>query len=157
SHYHLASSFAEDHSRTGSRLGDAMGFTDRFGLALSTISSEAAAKYVAAVDLLLSANTGVEELLDGVIADDPGFALAHIARSRLLQLQARMPEAREAAVRARSLCGTVSPREQQHVEAVALAVGGAAAEALALVRAHVSEYPRDAVPLSLALGVFGLL
>lgn len=28
---------------------------------------------------------------------------------------------------------------------------------LALVRAHAAEYPRDALPLSLALGVFGLL
>jgi hypothetical protein len=38
-----------------------------------------------------------------------------------------------------------------------LTIGGAAAEALAMVRVHAAEYPRDALPLSLALGVFGLL
>src|ERR1700738_914602 len=48
-------------------------------------------------------------------------------------------------------------RELQHIDAIALAVDGAAVEALAAVRSHASEYPRDALPLSLALGVFGLL
>lgn len=38
-----------------------------------------------------------------------------------------------------------------------MTIGGAAAEALAMVRVHAAEYPRDALPLSLALGVFGLL
>ena len=108
-----------------------MGSTDRFGLSLSTNSAEAANLYIAAVDLLLSANTGAEELLNAAIAEDPEFALAHIARSRLLQLQARMPEARKAAAQAKALCGTVSVRERRHVEVIALAVGGAATEALA--------------------------
>src|SRR5438552_3977678 len=40
-----------------------MGLSDRFGLPLSTGSSEAAARYIAAVDLLLSANLGAEEQL----------------------------------------------------------------------------------------------
>ena len=48
-------------------------------------------------------------------------------------------------------------RERRHIEAIALAVDGAATEALATVRTHAAEYPRDALPLSLALGVFGLL
>jgi len=38
-----------------------------------------------------------------------------------------------------------------------LTINGAAREALAMVRTHATEYPRDALPLSLALGVFGLL
>src|SRR6267142_3108653 len=70
---------------------------------------------------------------------------------------ARMPEAKVAVTRARALCEGVTPRERQHIDAIALAVEGAAVEALATVRAHASEYPRDALPLSLALGVFGLL
>jgi hypothetical protein len=36
-------------------------------------------------------------------------------------------------------------------------VEGSAREALALVREHAAEHPRDALPPSLALGVFGLL
>jgi tetratricopeptide (TPR) repeat protein len=130
---------------------------DRFDLPVTAASPEAVEKYVAAVDLLLSANIGADKLLESATECDPDFALAHIARARLLQLQARVPEAKEAAARAKALCDRLSVREQRHIEAIALAVEGSAAQALALVRAHVSEYPRDALPLSLALGVFGLL
>ena len=134
-----------------------MGLTDRFGLWLSTVSAEAVASYVAGVDLLLSANVGAEVQLERAVAADPNFALAHIARARMLQLRARMPEARVAVTRARELCEGVTPRERQHIDAIALAVDGAPAEALAMVRSHAAQYPRDALPLSLALGVFGLL
>jgi hypothetical protein len=134
-----------------------MSTTDRFGLPLTTGSAEAAARYIAAVDLLLSANLGAEEELETAVAADPDFALAHIARARFLQLRARMPEAKAAAARAKSLRDGVTARERRHIDAIALAVDGSAVEALAMVRAHASEYPRDALPLSLALGVFGLL
>ena len=130
---------------------------DRFELPVTSVNAAAVADYVTAVDLLLSARPGAEMLLDRALAADPDFALAHIARGRLLQLQARMPEAKAAAARARSLADRVTARERRHLEAIALSIDGAAGEALALVRAHVAEYPRDALPLSLALGVFGLL
>jgi len=107
--------------------------------------------------LLLSANLGAEEQLESAVAADPDFALAHIAYARLLQLRARMPEAKAAAAKARALREGVTQRERQHIDAIALAVDGAAVEALAMVRAHAAQYPRDALPLSLALGVFGLL
>jgi tetratricopeptide (TPR) repeat protein len=134
-----------------------MSMTDRFDLPVTSASTAAVADYVAAVDLLLSANIGADTLLERAIAADPDFALAHIARARLLQLQARMGEAREAAARAKALAGHASTRERRHIKAIALTIGGAAAEALAMVRVHAAEYPRDALPLSLALGVFGLL
>jgi hypothetical protein len=134
-----------------------MGMTDRFELPVTTASAQAVADYGAAVDRLLSANTGADGLLEQAIAADPDFALAHIAQARLLQLQARIGEAKAAVARAESLAARVSDRERGHVEAVALAIGGAATEALATVRAHAAQYPRDALPLSLALGVFGLL
>jgi len=138
-------------------LGKAMPLTDRFDLPLTCAAPAAVEDYIAAVDLLLSANIGGEELLDRAIAADADFALAHIARARLLQLRARIPEAKEAAARAQSLCESVTPRERRHVEAIALTINGAAREALAMVHTHATEYPRDALPLSLALGVFGLL
>jgi tetratricopeptide (TPR) repeat protein len=134
-----------------------MGMTDRFDLPVTSASVAAVANYVAAVDLLLSANIGADMLLDRAIAADPDFALAYIARARLLQLQARIGEAREAATQAQALAGHASARERRHIETIALAIGGAATEALAMVRAHAAVYPRDALPLSLALGVFGLL
>jgi tetratricopeptide (TPR) repeat protein len=130
---------------------------DRFDLPLTTSSAAAAADYVSAVDLLLSAWPGTEVLLDRALAADPDFALAHIARGRLLQLQARMPEAKAAAMRARSLSHRLTARERRHVEAIGLSIDGAAGQALAMVRTHIADYPRDALPLSLALGVFGLL
>src|ERR1700730_1938402 len=90
-----------------------MGLTDLFGLLLSTVSAEAVASYVAGVDLLLSANVGAEVQLERAVAADPSFALAHIARARMLQLRARMPESKGAVTRARALCEGVTPRERQ--------------------------------------------
>jgi tetratricopeptide (TPR) repeat protein len=130
---------------------------DRFDLPVTSGSAEAVELYVAAVDLLLSANPGADKLLERATECDPDFALAHIIRARVLQLQARMPEAKAAAARAKALSGRLTSREQRHVDAIALAVEGSAAQAFALVRAHAAEYPRDALPLSLALGVFGLI
>ena len=134
-----------------------MAVTDRFDLPVTCAAAAAVDDYVAAVDLLLSAWPGSEAWLDRALAADPDFALAHIARARLLQLQARMPEAKAAAARAQSLADRVTARERRHIEAITLSINGAAGDALATVRAHAAEFPRDALPLSLALGVFGLL
>jgi hypothetical protein len=73
-----------------------MEMTDRFDLPVTSASAAAIGDYVAAVDLLLSANSGAAELLERALAADPDFALAHVARARLLQLQARMPYPRDA-------------------------------------------------------------
>lgn len=134
-----------------------MRMTDRFELPVTAASAEAVADYVAAVDLLLSATPGADARLERALAADPDFALAQIARARLLQLQARIGEARAAAESATALAVRTSTREIRHVEAIARAIAGDAPGALALVQEHAAEYPRDALPLSLALGVFGLL
>src|SRR5216684_8313218 len=134
-----------------------MPFEDRFGLALTTSSAAAAEDYVRALDLMLSANIGGEELLDAALAADPEFALAHIARARLLAVQARVAEAKEAAATARLLSDRVSAREARHIETVALAIDGKGPRAMAMLEEHVAEFPRDALVLSLALGVFSLL
>ena len=134
-----------------------MALTDRFGLALTTDSPHAVESYIRAVDLMLSANAGAETLLDAAVDADPDFALAHIARARLCQVQARIPEAKEAATRARDLAERVTPRERGHIETIALVIDGLGAQAMARLDAHVAEYPRDALALSPALGVFGLL
>src|SRR5437763_1399601 len=134
-----------------------MPLTDRAGLQLTTQSPQAAESYYLAVDLLLSANAGAEALLDAALAADPEFALARIARARLCQVQARMPEAKQAAAAARGLRDRVSAREQGTIEVIALTIDGAGPQAMARLEAHTAEYPRDALALSLALGVFGLL
>src|SRR5881394_3452111 len=134
-----------------------MALTDRFGLALTTDSPHAVESYIRAVDLLLSANTGAETLLDAALDADPDFALAHIARGRLCQVQARISEAKQAAARARGLAERVTARERGHVETIALVIDGLGAQAMARLEAHAADYPRDALALSPALGVFGLL
>src|SRR6266567_3583722 len=134
-----------------------MRFEDRFGLTLTTSSDAAAGNYVRALDLMLSANIGGEALLDAALAADPEFGLAHIARARLLAVQARVAEARQAAEAARVLADRVTAREARHIETVALAIDGNGKRAMAMLEEHVAEYPRDALVLSLALGVFGLL
>src|SRR5258707_15481574 len=108
-----------------------MRLTDRAGLPLTTQSPQAAESYNRAVDLLLSANTGAETLLDAALAADPDFALAHIARARLCQVQARIPEAKQAAAEARGLRGRVSTRERGTIEVIALTIDGAAPQAMA--------------------------
>jgi hypothetical protein len=109
---------------------------DRFDLPLSASSAEALDDYVAAVDLFLSANPGAEERLGHAIAADPDFALAHIARARLFQLQARMPEAREAAARAKLLRESISAREQ-----IAYLRSQQADKAAALLRTRLGRRP----------------
>jgi hypothetical protein len=131
--------------------------SDDFGLPVTTSSDEALDLYRRGVTNLLTANAGAEALLQQAIACDPGFALAEIALARHLHLQARPMEARAAVERARALAASLTAREQAHVEAIALAVHGQGARALDAVRAHSAAHPRDALVLSLGLGVYGLI
>jgi hypothetical protein len=134
-----------------------MALLDRFGLPLTTASAAAVDDYIAAVDLMLSSNVGAEARLDRALAADPEFALAHIAKARVCQVQARIPQAKAAAAEARALAPRVTPREARHIETIALAIDGDGPRAMALLEKHIAEYRRDAMVLGLALGVFGLL
>jgi hypothetical protein len=130
---------------------------DRYGLPLSTASSAAREAYANAVDLLLSAQAGAAERFADALAADPAFALAAIGRARALAVCGRAAEAREAAALARKLGADATRRERQHVEALALGVEGRGADALAATRAHLADFPRDAMVLAPATGVFGLI
>jgi len=134
-----------------------MAIEDRFGLPLTAASGQAARDYIDGLDLLLSSNIGAEALFERALAADPLFALAHIARARLWQVGARMAEAKAAAAAARALGSRVTPRERSHIETIGLVIDGAPVAAMARLEAHIAEYPRDALVLSLALGVFGLV
>lgn len=131
--------------------------SDRFDLPVTTGSGPALALYVEAVDGILSANAGAEALLGQAIAIDPEFALAHVALARSAQLHGRMEEARAAAARARACVAGASERERRHVEPLSFSIDGEAARAMAAVEAHLEGFPRDALVLSLALGVYGLI
>lgn len=130
---------------------------DRFGLPVTTTSARALALYVEGVDRMLAANAGAEALLSQALAIDPEFALAHIALARTAQLYGRMEEARGAAARAGACAVGLSERERRHVEALSFSINGEPVRAMAAVDAHLEQFPRDALVLSLALGVYGLI
>lgn len=127
---------------------------DRFGHPVSTRSAAAAAAYREGVDRVLSAWPGADAALGRAIAEDEGFALAHAAMARFHQIYARVADARAAMARARALEAT--PRERSHIAVLGFSVDGQPAKALEALLQHIGEWPRDALPLSLALGAFGL-
>jgi hypothetical protein len=130
---------------------------DRYGLPLSTSSEAAAAAYREGVDLMLSAWPGAAEAFESAIAADPDFALAHIARGRMHFIYADGRAAQAKSATARELVArNGTAREKSHVETLALGMEGQAAKALACTLAHLEEWPRDAMILSLPLGAFGL-
>jgi hypothetical protein len=134
-----------------------MSHLDSRGLPFSTTSDFAAERYRDGVDLLLSAWPGAAETLEGAIAADPDFALAHAARARLHAMRAELPQARARIETADAIVARRgTERERSHVEILSLAINGQPAKALERVRAHADTWPRDVLILSLPLGAFGL-
>jgi tetratricopeptide (TPR) repeat protein len=129
---------------------------DRYDLPLTTASDRAAAFYRDGVDRMLSAWHGAEDAFDRAIAEDPGFALAHIARARLHQLNMEGAEARAKAMHAGELATHATMREIRHVEIMAAVIESKPKLAVTGAEAHLDQYPRDALVLSLLLGAFGL-
>jgi len=134
-----------------------MPLTDRYGLPLSTPSASAAQAYVEAVDNVFAAGANLVTGFEAALAQDPSFALAEIGRSRALATYGRAAEARTAAANARTLAAGTTARERSHVEALALAVEGRGDAALAAIKAHLQDFPRDAMVLHPTTGVFGLI
>jgi tetratricopeptide (TPR) repeat protein len=129
---------------------------DRYDLALTTVSDSAAAFYRDGVDRILSAWYGAGDAFDRAIVEDPAFALAHIARARVHQLNMESTEARTMAAQARQLAAAATRRERQHVEIMAAVIEGQPRAALSGAEQHLDEFPRDAPIFSLLLGAFGL-
>jgi hypothetical protein len=134
-----------------------MPLTDRYGLPVSGTSEAALKLYVEAVDHMFAAGENLVAGFDAALAIDPGFPLAAIGRARALATYGRAAEAKAAAARARTLAAGTTAREQSHVEALALAVEGRGDVALAAIKTHLADYPRDAMVLHPTTGVFGLI
>ena len=129
---------------------------DRYDLPLTTTSDRAAAHYRDGVDCMLSAWHGAEAAFDKAIAEDSGFALAHIGRARLHQLNMEGGKARAMAAQAVQLAAGATPREIGHVEIMAAVIESKPKLAVSGAEAHLEQYPRDALVLALLLGAFGL-
>lgn len=133
------------------------GLEDRYGNSLSTSSGAARDAYVAAVDKLLSAGTGIDQAFRDTIAADEGFALAHIALARTLQVLGRGGEAKAPLERALALAPATTAREQSHIAIFAKILSGQGADAVPMIAEHMKHWPRDAMVLAPATGVFGLI
>lgn len=131
---------------------------DRYGLPLSTSSSQAASAYRDGLDLLLSFWTGAEQTFERAITGDPEFALAYAARARIHAIYQERDAALRLIATARELAARAgTERERSHIATLALAIEGRGGEALSSALAHLACWPRDAVIMSLPLGAFGLL
>jgi tetratricopeptide (TPR) repeat protein len=130
---------------------------DRYDNPLSTASAAARDAYVAGVDALLSANPDPEASFRAAISADEGFALAHLALARTLQVYGRAAEAKEPLARALALASKTTPREQSHIAIFERILTGRGMEGLALTREHIKAWPRDAFALAPSTSVFGLI
>ena len=130
---------------------------DRYNNPLTTSSAAARDAYVRGADALLSANVGAEEAFREAIAADDGFALAHIALARTLQIYGRAAESKAPLARALELSPHTTERERSHIAIFERILTGRGADGLALTREHIKSWPRDAFALAPSTSVFGLI
>jgi tetratricopeptide (TPR) repeat protein len=100
---------------------------------------------------------GAIEGFDRAIAADPGFALAHAARTHALLERGDAAAARASMAAANSLAAGLSAREASHIAFFDLLAAGDAEAALAAVYAHLNAWPRDAVVLGTTAFTNGLI
>lgn len=114
---------------------------DRHGNVLSA-NDDAVRPYVEAVDCVLSARTGAEQLLRRAIEADPSFVLA---RWLLASVRQEAGDAAEASA-LRKACleeaSALSARERDHVVALGELMARGT-KAMPLVEAYVAAHPRD--------------
>src|SRR5579885_117860 len=121
--------------------------TDLYGLPLSTGSAAAAEAYRDGQQAMLAQAPAPDEPFRRASTADPEFALPHAALALIEQRELRLPEARASAAAAEQFVARASRREQQHVAAVVDAVSGRGSRAIARIREHLQEFPRDALLL----------
>lgn len=130
---------------------------DRYGYALTTHSARARDAYVVGVDRLLGADARIEEAFRQAIAADDGFALAHIALARTLQVLGRGNEAKAPLTRALVLASGTTERERSHIAIFEKILSGQGAAAVPMILEHTKTWPRDAMAVAPITGVFGLI
>ncbi len=130
---------------------------DRYGNALTTGSIAACDAYIEGVDRYLASDGGVDRAFERAIAEDDGFALAHMGLARYRHAQGNPTEAKRALGTARTLVDGVTDREAGHINSLGLLVEGNTAAAYKAIRAHLEAHPRDAMLTQTCTTVFGLI
>lgn len=134
-----------------------MSFKDHYGNAVSTHSADAVEAYDKGVHLFLGGNYGAVEAFQTCIEADDTFSLGHAGLARAAMMGGDMVKAKSEIDRAEQLAESDDKRAQQHIEAMALLLSGQAAQARDKVKAHVREFPCDALAAQLCSNVFGLI
>ena len=129
---------------------------DRYDNPLTTTNAAARDAYVDGVDRFLAALPGVEDALERAVAEEPGFALAHLALARQHQMKAR-PDDVAASLAAARAASVSTSREAAHIDALGDLLEGRGGAAYPKIRAHLNDHPRDAMIAQTCIGVFGLI
>ncbi len=116
---------------------------DAYGLEVSTSDRAAVDAYDRGVRALLGFGADTIECFRAAVAADPDFSLARAGLAVSLYLMEKIPEGRAQMELATGVAASLPPRERRHVEALALWVAGRGNEALPLMKALLTEHPRD--------------
>jgi tetratricopeptide (TPR) repeat protein len=129
---------------------------DRYGLPVTTTSNAAFDAYSLALDLALAQQDGALELLRQAVEADDGFALAWA----LLALQQRavgdLVGGTSSLATAVRLSGGLSDRERSHLQVLERFATFDVPFIETAVRAHLQEWPRDAVIVTQAHFLYNL-
>ncbi|HEY7710736.1 MAG TPA: hypothetical protein VIG57_11985, partial [Candidatus Entotheonella sp.] len=125
-------------------------FTDRYGMIISTANPQAAERWQEGLDRLLSQNAGPDAKFEEAIELDNRLAMAHGGLAFWYMQRARPEEARASMPRALSLASEITRRERQQLEATNFWIQGQGREALDRLKAHLAEFPQDALLMRLA-------
>ncbi|MDH3602017.1 MAG: hypothetical protein OEU26_20590 [Candidatus Tectomicrobia bacterium] len=125
-------------------------FTDRYGMTISTDNPQAAECWQEGLDRLLSQNAGPDAKFEEAIELDDRLAMAHGCLAFWYMQRARPEEARARIQHALSLASEITRRERQQLEATNLWIQGQGRQALARLKEHLAEFPRDALLMRLA-------
>ena len=130
---------------------------DLYGNPLHTGSQAARDAYIEAMTGYLEALPGVDAALDRAIEADPGFALAIALKARHAQVYARMDEARALMAVALEKGAGLTGRARSYLDIFDHLTQGRVRQGYAAVRAHLMDFPRDALVAQTCLGVFSLI
>ena len=130
---------------------------DRYELSLSTAVAAARDAYVQGCDLALTLYPGAVEAFDRAVAADPGFALAHSGKAQVLMREGNVTAARAALAAAKDVAAGLPAREASHIAFFDLVFAGRTDDAIAVLHAHLTAWPRDALVLASAANPNGLI
>ncbi len=126
---------------------------DSHGLPISTSSAEAAAAFGRTVESYLKARVDLRDHLSAMLKADPEFGFAQCLKGyfvMLLDKQAAVPVAAEAAKAARRLSANATTREKMHIDALDAWTAGDLRRALAVWEEILLAHPTDVLAFRFA-------